>query len=447
MQWLSYDILNIDGTTVSLQTAVKPEDTAFLQYTSGSTNNPKGVMVSHANLVTNCRLMEEVGRHSEHCVKISWLPPYHDMGLIGSILQPLYSGMTSIIMSPSSFLKKPVRWLQAISNFSELGSISSGGPNFSYDWCCDYIPETQKEGLDLSGWRIAYNGAEPVRAGTLTRFNEKFKSVGFRYSSFKPVYGLAEATLMVSFGKLSEKPVVKNFNVSLLHENIASQAKLNGIETKQLVGCGTSFKSQKIAIVDPQTNKLLENNQVGEIWIKGESIASGYWDDEKATHDTFGHFLSSNEGPFMRTGDLGFIDEQSNALFITGRIKDLIIIHGQNFYPQDIEEEVETVCSYLKSRSGAAFSIDVKNEEVLVLVYELKRKCFQQITADEIASKIKDAIFKKFGLAVYDIVFVEPSSFPKTTSGKIQRQRAKKMFLAKKLKIQEHNQLINKQEV
>jgi acyl-CoA synthetase (AMP-forming)/AMP-acid ligase II len=440
LEWLSTDVLNETKTAEDFQIATKPSDTAFLQYTSGSTSDPKGVLVTHANLVANCQMMQEVGPHHDGCVKISWLPPYHDMGLIGSILQPVYSGMTSIIMSPASFIKRPVRWLQAISKYKNLGSVTSGGPNFSYDWCCDCITESQMEGLDLSGWRIAYNGAEPVRAGTLRRFYEKFKCVGFRYSSFKPVYGLAEATLMASYGKFDQEPVIKNFNISMLNKGLALEAKINGTPSRQLVGCGRSFDEQKIVIADPDTAERLENNRVGEIWIKGICVAEGYWDNKKATRKTFNQYLKSTvEGPFLRTGDLGFIDNESRSLFITGRIKELIIIHGQNYYPQDIEEEAEQTSDWLKPRSGAAFSIDVENAEALVLVYEVNRRNTHEVFGDDVFAEIREAIFKRFGLSVFDIVLIEPSSFPKTTSGKLQRQFVKKMYLSRELKRQQMN--------
>ena len=431
LQWIFTDVLHENSSMISLDTHVDADDIAFLQYTSGSTSDPKGVMVTHSNLLANSQLIKEYCQLDESCVKVSWLPPYHDMGLIGSIIQPFYSGMTGILMSPTSFLKRPVRWLKAITQYKELGPIISGGPNFSYKMCCNYIPDNQLHDIDLSGWQIVYNGAEPVRAGTLKRFWEKFRSSGFKYYRFYPLYGLAEATLMASAGDLSDNPVIKKYDALQLEKNNA--VELSSVDTKyaELVGCGKNLANQKIAIVNPETYEICNEKEVGEIWMKGPSIAKGYWQNEKETDRIFHAYIkSTGEGPFLRTGDLGFLDEEE--LFVTGRVKELIIIRGHNYYPQDIEETVEKACEALRPGCGAAFSITNSDEEKLVIVYELSRKFMRNANLDKIKSTMKESIFNKYGLTVYDIVIIEPSSFPKTTSGKLQRQIARHMYLTNK---------------
>ncbi len=432
---LCTDVLNEPEADVSIKVNISPDDIAFLQYTSGSTSTPKGVMVSHKNLTANCSLIAKHFELNNDDLGISWLPPYHDMGLIGGLLQPVFVGISCVTMSPASFSRKPLRWLQAITNYKHLGNVVCGGPNFAYEMCCKFINDQYLDELDLSGWRLAYNGAEPVRADTLKKFTKKFSKTGFKYQSFNPVYGMAEGTLIISSGNLSVGPVVKNFDTDSLEIHEACEVNNDHPKQIELVGCGKTLDSQKIAIVDPNTFKMKEDNNIGEIWVMGPSIAQGYWQNEEATQSTFQAFISdTNEGPFMRTGDLGFFDNEKN-LFITGRIKELIIIRGQNYYPHDLEETAEQACEQLRPSCGGAFSIDHKNEEVLVLVYELQRKYRNKADPDGIKFLLKDAFAKKYGLNIHDIVLIETSSFPKTSSGKLQRQLAKEMYLNKNLKL------------
>jgi len=432
---LSTDIINEPNIEVDISTKVLPEDIAFLQYTSGSTSNPKGVIVSHENLIANCNLFSIHFEYNDvNHVKVSWLPPYHDNGLVDGIIHPIYAGITSVMMSPISFARKPVRWLQAITNYSNYGHVVSGGPNFAYEMCCNYVDDDQLDTLNLSKWRLAYNGAEPVRASTLQKFDQKFSKTGFKYQHFNPCYGLAEATLIVSSGILKDDPVIKKFDAESLKNNLAREVEYNHPKQIELVGSGKNLHSHKIAIINPSTKKQEQEYNIGEIWVKGPSVAQGYWQNNETTQNTFDAYISgTNEGPFLRTGDLGFFDEEKN-LFVTGRIKELLIIRGLNYYPQDIEETAEQACEQLRSSRGGAFSIDFKNEEVLVLVYELQRKYRKNANFNEIKFVIKDSFAKKYGLAIHDIVLIETSSFPKTSSGKLQRQLAKEMYLNKELK-------------
>ncbi|HEY7419262.1 MAG TPA: fatty acyl-AMP ligase, partial [Ktedonobacteraceae bacterium] len=308
---------------------ISGDSLAFLQYTSGSTGAPKGVMVSHANLLHNSELIKRYCQHPEGAAHtVTWLPLYHDLGLIGGVLQPLYAGFESTILSPTSFLQRPIRWLQAISRYR---ATLSGGPNFAYDLCARKVTQEQKETLDLSSWEVAANGAEPVRADTLERFVEAFASCGFRREALVPCYGMAEATLVISAGQRLGFPGVWSFKSHDLERNQAVEA-VPGDEINQQVSCGHPFEEQHVVVVDPDTQHQCRENHIGEIWVKGPSVAQGYWDRPEETQKTFhASVADTGAGPFLRTGDLGFFYEGN--LFIAGRLKDLIIIRGSNHYP------------------------------------------------------------------------------------------------------------------
>ena len=404
MRWIATDALPLDESWSDPRVGV--DHLAFLQYTSGSTGTPKGVMVSHANLMHNERAIATLFDADAQSTIVGWLPMYHDMGLIGTMLHGIYTGAACVLMSPMEFLEQPLRWLEAITKYR---AHTSGGPNFAYDFCVRRISGEQKAGLDLSSWRIAFNGAEPVRAATLTRFAEAFAPTGFRASAFFPCYGLAEATLAVSGGGKENNPIVR---------------ELTG---PALVGCGITVDGQRIVIVDPETREQRADGETGEIWVSGPSIARGYWEKPEQSEQTFAaRIAGTNEGPFLRTGDLGFMD--AGELFVNGRRKDLIIIRGRNLYPHDVEQTVEQTHPALRVGCGAAFSIDVDGEERLVAVQEVDRANRTQ-AGDEVAESIRRRVADEHEVPLHALVLIKTGTIPKTTSGKIQRSLTRQMFL------------------
>ena len=362
LDWLTTDNLAHELAGEWREPIVGRESLAFLQYTSGSTAAPRGVMVSHANLLHNQRLIQQTFQQTEESIILGWLPLYHDMGLIGNVLQPLYVGAPCILMSPVAFLQKPSRWLQAISRYQ---ATTSGAPNFAYDLCARKTTPEQRAELDLSSWTTAFNGAEPVRRETMERFAQTFADCGFRREAFHPCYGLAEATLLVSGG--ATESIARAFKKDALEHNVVIGVDAESAEARSLVACGRALPDQRVVIVNPDTLMPARPDEVGEIWVSGASVTQGYWNRPEETEHTFGAYLvDTGEGPFLRTGDLGFID--AGELFITGRLKDLIIIRGRNHYPQDIEQTVGQSHPVLAGGMGAAFSVEVEGEERLVVV-------------------------------------------------------------------------------
>jgi amino acid adenylation domain-containing protein len=408
------------------------EALAFLQYTSGSTAAPKGVMLRHANLLANLEQIRVSFAQTASERTVIWLPPYHDMGLIGGILTPLYAGNPAVLLSPVSFLQRPLRWLQAISRY---GGTTSGGPNFAYDLCVEKTNAEEREKLDLSRWTLAFNGAEPVRAETLERFAAAFAPCGFRKEAFLPCYGLAEGTLLAAAGRRGAGAAVGIFAAGELerHRAVAADASTaastEGVRT--LIGSGTAPVGARILVVDPETCVPCAPGAVGEIWIAGPAVAAGYWGLPEATSATFGAHTASGDGPFLRTGDLGFLGgsiEDGGELFVTGRSKDLIILRGRNHYPQDIELTVERSHPALRPGCGAAFSVDVEGEERLVVVQEVRREHREDDPADLVAA-IRRAVAEEHEVQVQAVVLLRPATLPKTTSGKIQRAATRARFL------------------
>jgi amino acid adenylation domain-containing protein len=416
LQWLTTDNL-AQGIEDSWQEPSINKDTlAFLQYTSGSTGTPKGVMISHGNLLHNADTTYQFMEHSAESKFVTWLPMYHDMGLIGGILQPLYGGFPCIIMPPASFLQRPYRWLQAISKYQ---GTTSGGPNFAYDLCVQKITPEQKATLDLSSWSVAFNGAEPIRHDTLERFAVAFAECGFRKEAFYPCYGMAETTLMVSGVQKATSPIVKAIQKSALESNRVVESSVEDDNVYHFVSCGRVIPEQKVVIANPETLKSCQPGEIGEIWVSGLSVGQGYWNREEETEETFHAYLSdTGEGPFLRTGDLGFL--QNGELFITGRAKDLIIIRGRNLYPQDIELTAESSHPSLRPGANAAFTVEVSNEEKLVVVQELEFRAKPNL--EKVASAIRQAVTEEHEVQVYAVVLIKPGSIPKTSSGKIQRR-------------------------
>ena len=421
---------------------VKPDNLAFLQYTSGSTGTPKGVMITHGNLQHNLSLIYKCFEHTANSKGVIWLPPYHDMGLIGGVLQPIYGGFPVVLMPAIAFLQKPIRWLKVISRYR---ATTSGGPNFAYDLCVNKIKPEQLESLDLSSWEVAFTVSEPVRAQTLERFAHTFANCGFRSTAFYPCYGMAETTLIVSGGLKAQAPVVRCVKESELLENRIVLTSESKVDSRKIVGCGRSCLDQKIAIakhcckqnVNPETLIECSDRQVGEIWVKGESVAGGYWKKPELTQQTFHGYLSNTgEGPFLRTGDLGFL--QDGELFVTGRIKDVMIFRGLNHYPQDIELTVQNSHQVLRTDCGASFSVEVKGEERLVIVQEVERSSYlRKLDIIELIGNISEAVSRHHGLQIFAVVLVKTGSIPKTSSGKIQRYACKDSFLKGSLDVVE----------
>lgn len=428
--WLATDNIADDLAEAWRAPQLGSDTLAFLQYTSGSTGAPKGVMISHGNLLHNEQMIEIALEHSNKTVFVGWLPLFHDMGLIGNVLQPLYLGIPCILMSPAAFLQKPLRWLQAISQYR---ATTSGGPNFAYGLCVQKITAEERSTLDLSSWDLAFNGAEPVRADTLERFARTFESCGFRREAFYPCYGMAETTLFVSGGAKRTPPVVHHFEGAALEQDrvVASAGAQAG--SRALVGCGRTWLDQKVVIADPVSLTRCPPDGIGEIWVSGPSVAQGYWNRPAETEQTFHAYLAdTREEPFLRTGDLGFL--QDGELFVTGRLKDLIIMHGQNHYPQDIELTMERCHLALRAGGGAAFSVEDGGEEQLVVAHEVKRDYLRKLNVSEVIGAIRQAVSEQHDLRVSGVLLLKPGGIPKTSSGKIQRHACRAGFLAGTLK-------------
>ncbi len=424
LQWLITDETSTSDAQAWHEPSLSGESLAILQYTSGSTATPRGVMLSHTNLLHNSRWIERCFEHTRDSRGVIWLPPYHDMGLIGGILQPLHLGCTCYLMSPTSVFSNPFSWLQAVSRYR---ASTSGGPNFAYELCLRKVTPQQRATLDLSCWHIAFTGAEPVRADTLERFTEMFSSCGFRHEAFYPCYGLAEATLMVSGGDKHTAPLTLRVDKASLEANQVVPADPEEPGSQTLVGCGHSLADQQIVIVDPQKQSRSRPGEIGEIWIAGPSVANGYWDQPELSRQTFAaHLADSGEGPFLRTGDLGFLQE--GELFITGRLKDLIILCGRNLYPQDLEQTAERSHPDLNPCCGAAFSIESDGQERLVLAYEVIPRREPDVNA--VAEAVRRAVAEEHEVELHDFVLLRLGGMPKTSSGKIQRQACRNAFLA-----------------
>ncbi|MET9382597.1 fatty acyl-AMP ligase [Streptomyces sp. NPDC002928] len=410
-----------DAADAWLEPELGADSVAFLQYTSGSTSAPKGVVVTHGNLLDNERVITELMGHTpdvideyDHEMFVSWLPVYHDMGLIGPVLNAVYLGVTATLFSPLHFLQQPTRWLTAVSRYRPH---TSGGPNFAYELALKHATPELLDGLDLGSWKVAFNGAEPVRAATLRRFTETFGQAGFRRAAFYPCYGLAEGTLMVTGGTVGAPPTLLAAADCGPHAGEADAAA---------VGCGRPGPGVTVAIADAERGEELPEGETGEIWVSGAGVAKGYWRNALATRQTFRATLAGREGRFLRTGDLGFL--RDGELFVTGRLKDLMVIDGRNHYPQDLELAAEMSHPALRPGCTAAFSVDAGVEgELPVLVAEVVPDAAGE--AEKITDLVRAAIGESHGLPVRDVVLVHPGTIPKTSSGKIQRRASRAAYL------------------
>lgn len=443
---------------------LRNDSLGVLQYTSGSTGSPKGVMLTHANLIANSELILHAFQPHPKVVGMSWLPTYHDMGLVGGVLMPLFIGRPNILMSPMAFLQRPARWLQTI---SRMGVTITGGPNFAFQLCIDKIDDAELEGIDLSTWQIAFNGAEPVRASTLKTFTERFEKFGFSHQCHLPCYGMAETTLIVTGGPVHPRPILTRFDASSLDERTVQPAATDGgtstsggagsasqpvrgevpanassngrakssgatpavtrESSRELVGCGCVLPDERIVIVDPETHQVLPSDAIGELWVQSPSVGRGYWQRRDETRRTFAAMTADGDGPFLRTGDLGFL--YNGQLYVSGRLKDMIIVRGVNRYPQDIEATVERASDVVQAGSVAAFAMSQSGDssassspddrEQLVIVAETIRR--RDLDWDEHLQAIRRAVTDEHELPPDAVYLVRNSSVPKTSSGKIQR--------------------------
>lgn len=431
MQWIVTDEIDHHLREDWLEPTLEKNSLAFLQYTSGSTGTPKGVMVSHHNLLINSADLDGGWGHDQDSVMVTWLPTFHDMGLIYGVIQPLYKGFLCYMMSPASFMERPLRWLQAL---SDKQATHSAAPNFAYDLCVRKIPPEKRATLNLSHWCMALNGAEPVRAEVLKKFAEAFQVSGFKATALCPGYGLAEATLKVTAVSYDSPPYFYPVQANALEKNKIVGATETDTNVQTLVGCGWTTIDTQIVIVNPETLKPCSPEIVGEIWVSGSTIAQGYWGKPQETQETFQAYLAdTGAGPFLRTGDLGFIKD--GELFVTGRLKEIILIRGRNNYPQDIELTVQNSHPALRPSCGAAFTVENKGEEKLVVVQEVERTWLRKVDIDEVKRAIRKAVVQEYDLQVYAIALIRTGSLPKTSSGKIQRRSCRAKFLEGSLEI------------
>ncbi len=406
--------------------ALAADDLAFLMYTSGSTGTPRGVMVSHGNVLHNLAAFPGFAARPL-TASVSWLPLFHDLGLVFGLLHPLYQGAPAILLPPDAFVRRPLRWLSAISRFRASATF---GPNFAYDLCARRIAPAERAGLDLSCLNLVLNGSEPVRHETLERFAAAFGSCGFRGAAFYPAFGLSEGTSDVSGNASFAPPLVCTLRGDQLDRHQVVAAAPGEPGARQVVGCGTVLPGQRVAIVDPATLAPCAADQVGEIWLGGPSVAQGYWARPAETAETFGARLAgSGDGPFLRTGDLGFL--RGGELFVTGRLKDLVIVHGVNHYPQDIESSVERSHAALRPGCGIAFGCEADGGEGLVVVQEVEAA--PAATLDEALGNIRQQLVEEHQVAPWAIVLIAAGTLPKTSSGKLQRRACREAFLAGEL--------------
>ncbi|MBI5496745.1 MAG: fatty acyl-AMP ligase [Deltaproteobacteria bacterium] len=423
LQWLTTDGMDERAADGWVAPAIDPSTVAFLQYTSGTTAPPRGVMVTHGNLAAQAKLIADGFQHSPDERGLFWLPVYHDMGLIGGVLQPLWIGCPTTLMSPAAFLQSPWRWLRAI---SVLKANVSGGPDMAYELCARVVTAEQKAGLDLSSWELAFTGAEPIRPATLERFTRAFAACGFRASAFYPCYGGAENTLIVAGGWRGRAPRVLPVEREALYRGRAVvSSEETGPATVLLAGCGRPLGGQEVRVVDPQRRQPLPDRVVGEVWVRGPSVARAYWNRADRTADELGATLADGQGPYWRTRDLGFLD--AGELFFVARAADVLQLDGRAIPPQEIEMTAEAAHPALRGGFGAAFTVELGGVVRLAMVCELERR--QKADLDAVIPAVRAALRAVHGVELAAFTLVRMLSIPKTSSGKVQRYAARAGFL------------------
>lgn len=424
LHWIAVDRDAQDAASAWRDVGVRGPDIAMLQYTSGSTAAPKGVVLTHRNLLHNLSLIRSAFNvtHASDDVGVFWLPPFHDMGLIGGILQPCYVGRGAVLMSSATFLQRPLAWLEAMSRYR---ATTSAAPNFAFDLCVERIKPEEIRGLDLSAWHTVFDGAEPIRAETIERFSRAFADAGFRREAFFPCYGLAEATLFVSGGPWGHGPYTLDVSRTALEEKRVAPATVG--DRLRLISSGAPAGRQDVRIVDPDTRSACDERRVGEIWVRGESVAGGYWNNGLESAQSFGATVAGEaDGAYLRTGDLGFIDD--GQLFVTGRLKDLIILGGRNYYPQDLEIAAERSHPSLRPGHAAAFALNGEGRERLAIALEVTRH-HRESEHETVFSAVRRALAEREGILPDVVVLVRQNGIPRTSSGKVQRRATRAMLL------------------
>ncbi len=428
IQWLATDQPTGEGWP-SLENRSPISDLAYLQYTSGSTATPRGVMISHRNVLAQCEAIYQTAGVNAESRSLCWLPYFHDYGLVHGILAPLYAGIPAFLLSPLTFLRRPLRWLEAIDRWD---ITHSGAPSFAYDACVKAIQKQPGWSGDLARWAVASCGAEPIHHRTINTFTQAFAPYGFNGNAFMPAYGLAEATLVVSSTSRSEAPHTLTVDSAALESHRVEPRSLDNPGVRELVGCGRPLPGSQVIIVDPGSGLECAAGQVGEIWVSSPSVALGYWRRAEATIEAFNAQVSGRPGEqFLRTGDLGFFSE--GQIVITGRLKDLIILNGRNIYPQDLEATVEVCHPAVRNGGCVAFSVEVDEVERLIIVLEVDRQ--QDLRAEEVATAVRVALAERFEVPVWGVVLARHGTIPKTSSGKVQRQACRKAYLDQSLAV------------
>jgi acyl-CoA synthetase (AMP-forming)/AMP-acid ligase II len=435
LSWIATDTIDLANAANWQEPKIDSDAVAYFQYTSGSTGIPKAVVITHSNVLQNCRNFQHTFPHLDFRA-VGWLPLTHDFGLVAGVMQTIYTGGFAAFMSPMAVFQNPSRWLKAISSYK---ATVSGAPNFAYDICVQRVNPAEIPNLDLSNWRVAGNGAEPIRSETLENFTEVFAPYGFPKEAFYLSYGMAEATLVISGGAFNDSLTIKYIDEKALEQNRVVIVAEGQAGARTVINCGCAWPGNRVVIVNPQTLTPCPPDGVGEIWVQGAGLSSSYWQRPEETAKTFQAYLAdSQDGPFLRTGDLGFVHD--DQLFITGRLKDIMIFWGRNFYPQILEQTSEKSHPALSANGSAAFAVDVEGEERLVIVQEINRHALRKLNAEQVAEiigAIRQNMIMQLMVDVYAIALIKPSTLPKTTSGKVQRRYCRDLFLTGKLALVE----------